>query len=178
MVKQLTVQSSTSLEDDQIQVADISQVCLEGTKQQLSNQLSNGQQNPVTSGVWVSQGLKPDNQDKVLSPPEACSPSSCEASIVQAHTLTYELQQAQYLQGSVTNNSKGPIPTSEPHLHIPDNQCDATSLAEAYSPPPGEASSDQTIPLTCEVKHVQSLQASITHDSEDGQLTSEGHPRI
>ena len=48
VVKQLTTQSSTSLEDDQIQVADISQVCLEGTKQQLSNQLSNDQHNLVT----------------------------------------------------------------------------------------------------------------------------------
>ena len=132
----------------------------------------------VKTGVWVSQGLQSDNQDIAPSPPEACSPPFSEASIVQAHTLTCGLQQAQSLQGSVTNDSKGPIPTSEPHLHIPDNQCNATSLTEAYSSHPEKAFSDQTTPLVCEVKHVQSLLDPTTHGSEDTQHTSKVHPEI
>merc|ERR1711888_9728 len=90
IVKQLTSHPSMDLEDDKVQVEDISQVCLNGSQQQLSDERCNTSNDTVDLGVCVTQGSQIDRPDLTHDPPEACLPPAERASIGQAHTLLSE----------------------------------------------------------------------------------------
>merc|ERR1711888_562479 len=90
IVKQLTSHPSVDLEDEKVQVEDISQVCLSGSQQQLSDERCNTSNDTVDLGVCVTQGSQIDRPDLTHDPPEACLPPAERASIGQAHTLLSE----------------------------------------------------------------------------------------